>query len=573
MALTFVDWLIVAAYLGVTAGIGLLFARRGSRSGADYFVSGRALPWWLAGTSMVATTFAADTPLAVAGMVAEHGVAGNWLWWNMAIGNLVTVFWFSKLWRRSGVITDAEFTQLRYSGRPARLLRTFRALYMAGPINLIVIGWVNLAMLRILEGVLGVGTLTAVALLGLLILAYAAVAGLWGVVVTDTFQFVLAMAGSVALAVVAVEAVGGLAALEEGLHAAYGTKDAALAFLPQGGATWMPLTALLAFLTVQWWATSYPGSEPGGGGYVAQRMFSSRTERDAQLATLWFTVAHYAVRPWPWVLTGLAVVVLYGREDAAGGYVRAVMELLPSGWRGLMVAAFGAAYMSTLSTQLNWGASYLVNDLGGGAEGGRRRVWLGRGATVLLFGLSLGVTWLLQRLGSVEAAWRLLIALGAGTGPVLILRWYWWRLSAWSEIGAMASALLSFAVLTLGGVFDPGHPLEAVWLMLTTTAVTTVVWLVVTWLAPGTDPAVLDAFYVKVRPGGPGWRQVRTRLGLAEEQVAEGAVTVVHFVAGLACVYGTLFGVGRLFFGPLWQAVGLLGVAAVGFGWLAKKLR
>lgn len=572
------DWIIVAAYFVMSAAIGLAFTRRAGRSVSEFFVSGRNLPWWLAGTSMVATTFAADTPLAVAGMVAANGVAGNWLWWNMVMSGILTVFFYAHLWRRAGVITDVEFTEIRYSGRPAAILRAFRALYMALPINLIIIGWVNLAMLKILDVVLGIDPVPAFIAMFVVTMLYSALGGLWGVVVTDFIQFFIAMTGSIVLAVFAVNAVGGMDGLMAGLPAHYGSTDAALSILPQQGSAWMPLTAFLAYLGVQWWATSYPGSEPGGGGYIAQRIFSARTERDGVLATLWFNVAHFAIRPWPWIITALAVVVLYpGADDPATSYLRAIMDLLPTGLKGLMVAAFAAAYMSTIATQLNWGASYLINDLylrfidRDASQG--RLVLFSRLATGVIFLLSAVVTFWLHRAGSIEGAWRIIIALGAGTGLVYILRWYWWRINAWSEVSAMLAALVTFAVLSILGVFDPTDALEGAHLMLATTLVTTVVWVTVTLVTAPTPAATLDAFYRRVRPGGAGWSVVAERLGYGREPIAGGALSWMNWVAGVVSVYATLFGIGKLLFGPRLHALGWLLLAAVCFGWIGQALQ
>ncbi len=572
------DWLIVAAYFLVSAAIGLLYTRRAGRNLSEFFVSGRSLPWWLAGTSMVATTFAADTPLAVAGMVASNGVAGNWLWWNMVMSGMLTVFFYAHLWRRAGVLTDVEFTEIRYSGRPAALLRAFRAVYMAVPINLVIMGWVNLAMLKILDVVLGIDPVPAFALMFVVTMAYAALAGLWGVVVTDFLQFIIAMTGSIVLAVFAVNAVGGLDTLVARLPEHYGSAEAALSILPQENSAWMPVTAFLAYLGVQWWATSYPGSEPGGGGYVAQRIFSARSERDGVLATLWFNIAHFAVRPWPWIVTALAVVLLYpGTEDPATAYLVAVVELLPIGLKGLLVAAFAAAYMSTIATQLNWGASYLINDLYlrfiQPDASDRRVVLYSRLATGIIFLLSVLVTYWLHRAGSIEGAWRIIIALGAGTGLVYILRWYWWRINAWSEIAAMTAALLTFTALTLADVFDPTDALEGAHLMLVTTAVTTVAWITATFLTRPTAAATLDAFYHRVRPGGAGWRIIAERLGYGREPIAGGALSWVNWIAGVVSVYATLFGIGKLLFGPRLLALAWLGLAALCFAWIAHALR
>lgn len=571
------DWLIVAAYFVLSAGIGLAFARRAGKNVAEYFVSGRSLPWWLAGTSMVATTFAADTPLAVAGMVGSNGVAGNWLWWNMVMSGILTVFFYAHLWRRAGVLTDVEFTEIRYSGKPAAILRAFRALYMALPINLIIIGWVNLAMLKILDVVIGIDPIPAFILMFVVTMLYAALSGLWGVVVTDFVQFFLAMGGSIALAVYAVSAVGGIDGLIARLPEHYGSAEAALSILPQKDSRWMPITAFLAYLGVQWWATSYPGAEPGGGGYIAQRIFSARTERDGVLATLWFNLAHFALRPWPWILTALAVVLLYPGEEPATAYLRGVVDLLPTGVKGLMVAAFAAAYMSTISTQLNWGASYLINDLYlrfiEPNAPDRKVVRYSRLATGVIFLLSAVVTYWLHRAGSIEGAWRIIIAIGAGTGLVYILRWYWWRISAWSEISSMAAALVTFVALTVLGVFDPTDTLEGAYLMLVTTLITTIVWVVVTMFTRPTPDETLDAFYTRVRPGGRGWRHVAQRLGYGDEPIAGGALSWINWVAGVVSVYATLFGVGRLLFGSWGIGLLWLAIAAVCFWWISRSLR
>ncbi|HEX8451820.1 MAG TPA: sodium:solute symporter family protein [Longimicrobium sp.] len=577
MKLALVDWLIVAAYFVLSAAIGLAYTRRAGKSVSEYFVSGRSVPWWLAGTSMVATTFAADTPLAVTGMVASNGIAGNWLWWNMVMSGMLTVFFYARLWRRAGVMTDVEFTELRYSGRPAAILRVFRALYMALPINLIIIGWVNLAMLKILGVTLGIAPVQALVVMFVVTMAYSVLSGLWGVLVTDFVQFGIAMGGSIILAIFAVNAVGGIDTLVARLPEHYGSADAALSFFPRSDAAWMPLTAFLAYLSVQWWATSYPSAEPGGGGYIAQRIFSARTERDGMLATLWFNIAHYAIRPWPWILTALCVVVLYpDLEDPATGYISAVVDLLPTGFRGLMIAAFAAAYMSTIATQLNWGASYLINDLYlrfvNPAAEQRKVIALSRLATVVTFILGSGVTYILYWVGSIEGAWRIMIALGAGTGLVYIFRWYWWRINAWSEISAMVAALVSFAALTGLGIYDPVDPLEGAYLMLATTVITTIVWVAVTFLTAPTDEAKLVDFYRRVRPGGRGWRPVQALAGFPNEPVAEGALGWANWVAGVVSVYATLFGVGRLLFGAYTEAALYLLAAAIAFAVIARNL-
>jgi len=499
MTLSAIDWIIIAAYFAISAAIGLAFAGRARRSLADYFVSGRSLPWWLAGTSMVATTFAADTPLAVSGMVARHGVAGNWLWWNLALSGLLTVFFFSRLWRRAGVVTDVEFTELRYSGKPAAVLRATRALYLALPINLIIMGWVTRAMVTIIEVSLGWSGWAAALALFAITAVYSTVAGLWAVVVTDFVQFLIAMAGCIVLAVLAVDAVGGLDQLATATTQHFGSRDAALGLFPPLDSPWLPLSTLLVYLAVQWWAVWYPGAEPGGGGYVAQRMLSSKDERHSLLATLWFNVAHYAIRPWPWIIVGLVTVVRYpGLANPEEGYVRAMVDLLPAGLRGLMLAAFAAAYMSTIATHLNWGASYLVNDVylrfARRRADDREQVLVGRIATGALMVLAFVV---MQFLGSVEAGWKILLALGAGTGLVLILRWYWWRINAWSELAAMAASLVTSIVVQAVSGYDAADPSGKGFavVMLWTVGVTTAVWLAVTFLTPPESAATLEAFY------------------------------------------------------------------------------
>ena len=578
MRLSALDWTIIAAYFVASAAIGLAYAKRAGSSVSEFFVSGRSIPWWLAGTSMVATTFAADTPLAVTGMVAENGVAGNWLWWNMVMSGILTVFFYAHLWRRAEVLTDVEFAEIRYSGRSASLLRIFRALYLAGPINLIIMGWVNLAMVTILDVGLGIPPFTGMLVLFAITMVYSALSGLWGVIVTDAFQFVVAMAGSIALAWFAVDAVGGIDALVARLPEHYGSAEAALSILPAENAEWMPLTAFLAYLGVQWWATSYPGSEPGGGGYVAQRIFSAKTERDGVLATLWFNIAHFALRPWPWILTALAVVILYpGLENPGEGYVRAVIDLMPSGLRGLMIAGFAAAYMSTISTHLNWGASYIINDVylrfvrPDATQ--KQTVLVSRLATLGLFALSLLSTWWLYNVGSIEAAWRILIALGAGTGLVYILRWYWWRINAWSELGAMAVSLLAFVALSAAGTFDAADPRGGALMMLTITAISTVGWLLITYLTKPTTDEKLQSFYMRVRPGGPGWWPVQRALGLGQEPIADGALSWVNWVAGVTSVYSTLFGMGRVIFGDWLIGLAWLLLAAVSFFVIGTNLR
>ena len=584
MTLTTVDWAIVVAYFLFTAGIGFYFTRRGGESVAEYFISGRNVPWWLAGVSMVATTFAADTPLAVTGMVASRGVAGNWLWWNMVMSGILTVFFFARLWRRAGVMTDVELAELRYGGQKAAVLRGFRAVYLGVVINLIIMGWVTLAMVKILTLTLGISPWVAVLVCFVITAAYSVAAGMWAVLWTDFFQFILAMAAVIALAVYSVDAVGGMDALKAGVSSHFGSETAALSVVPfRASATgfeaypWMPLLTMAVFLFVQWWAAWYPGAEPGGGGYVAQRIFSARTERDGVLATLFFQVAHYALRPWPWILTGLATVILYpDLQDKESGYVRAYIDHLPSPWKGLMLAGFAAAYMSTIATHLNWGASYLVNDLyrrfmvKGRTE--KHYVNIARAATILLFLLSLIVT---SQLSSIEWAWRFLIALGAGTGLVLILRWYWWRVSAWSEISAMIASFITslVAYATIPQRYAAGDPRADSLVLVVTVAVTTVVWVTVTLLTRPESETTLERFYRQVRPGGPGWAAVSRRLGYGREPIPGGALQWTNWIAGVVAVYASLFGIGKVVFGEYGRGMVFLGLAILAFAWIARSFR
>ena len=587
MRLTAIDWAIVAAYFMLSTGIGFYFTKRGGESLSEYFLSGRDVSWWLAGASMVATTFAADTPLVVTGLVVANGVAGNWLWWDFLMSGMLTVFFFARLWRRAGVMTDVEFAEIRYSGKPAAVLRGFRALYLAIPINLLVLGWVTRAMIKILTISLGVNPYVAVGICFLVTMFYAVAAGLWAVLWTDLIQFIIKMTAVIVLAVFAVRAVGGMAALKAGVSAHFGNESAALSVLPvslQHGQlsayAWMPLTALGVFFFMQWWAAWYPGAEPGGGGYIAQRIFSARTERDGVLATLFFQVAHYALRPWPWIITGLATIILYPNlQDKESGYVHAFVDLLPTPWRGFMLAGFAAAYMSTVGTQLNWGASYLVNDFYKRFlrrnETEKHYVNVSRITTVFLFGMSVLVTWQLSSIGN---AWRLLLALGAGTGLVLILRWYWWRINAWSEISAMITSFVtSFAMLGHFGaalvphVVSQGGPAGDAWVMIITVLVTTVVWLSVTFLTNPEPDAVLDAFYKRVRPGGPGWLRVSTRLGYGKEVIPGGKHAWLNWLAGVIAVYATLFGIGKIVFGEWTAGAVLVVIAVVAFAWIARS--
>ena len=571
MQLTSLDWSVVALYFLFNLCVGLYYRSRAKLSVDEFFLSGRNVPWWLAGTSMVATTFAADTPLAVTGMVATGGIAGNWLWWCFVASGMLTVFFYARLWRRSGVMTDIEFSEIRYSGRPAAFLRGFRALYLGIPINCIILGWVNKAMVDILTLILGVTEKQALGIvLGMIALTsfISAIAGLWGVLVTDLFQFAIKMGMVIVLAVFAVRAVGGIEVMKQKLllmDAARGSQGSVLNFVPDLNSAWMPLIAFLVYISLNWWATWYPGAEPGGGGYIAQRMLSARDEKHSLLATLWFNVAHYAVRPWPWILVALASLILFpGLQKPETGYIRVMIQVLPPSLRGLMVAAFAAAYMSTIATQLNWGASYLVNDF-------YRRFWkpdamqqhyvlVSRLATVFLTLVSAVVTYYLD---SIAGAWKLLLVTGAGTGGVLLLRWYWWRINAWSEVSSMIAAFVVSFTLQLGFNLDTDKPVDFAWLMIVTVAVTTVVWLAVTFLTAPEPQEVLVSFYRRTRPSASGWRPIAA-LAPEIKPSPDGLTSLADWVAGCMLIYGVLFGTGKLLLHETVPGLALLAMGAVG---------
>jgi SSS family solute:Na+ symporter len=558
MKLSLLDWTVIGAYFLFNLGIGIYYARRAGGSTSEFFLSGRDVPWWLAGTSMVATTFAADTPLAVTGFVAKNGIAGNWLWWNFVMSGMLTVFLYARLWRRAGVMTDIEFAELRYSGKPAAFLRGFRALYLGLPINCIILGWVNLAMVKILEITLGVDKRGAILIvIGMLIFTafYTAISGLWGVLVTDLFQFVLKMGMVIVLAILAVNAVGGIDQLKTKITAmdAASGSGSRLAFFPEYDSVWMPAITLFVFLAVNWWASWYPGAEPGGGGYVAQRIFSSKNERHGVLATLWFNIAHYALRPWPWILTALASLILYPTlVDKESGYIKTLLDpaVFPTYLRGFMLAAFAAAYMSTIGTQLNWGASYVINDFYRRfiqrKSSERHYVLVSQVVTLLLMVASIVVTFYLESIGG---AWKLLLVTGAGTGTVLLLRWFWWRINAWSEVSAMICAAIVSLFLQIVLKWDSDRPRDFAYLMLVTVGITSIVWIVVTLATPAEPMEKLLAFYRRVRPEGPGWTRVAAVAGLSVQH-AQGRLYLqfVNWILGCVLIYGSLFGIGKLIF-------------------------
>jgi len=604
MQIAFVDWLIIAAFAIVTIGVGLWFSKRASSSTDEFFVSGRALPWWIAGTSMVATSFAADTPLAVTGLVCKYGVAGNWFWWAFAFGGMFTAFVYARLWRRSGVVTDVELLKLRYSGTPAHWLRVTRSLYITLIVIPIVLGWVIKAMLTVLKETIfyaesaTIGATAGVAqaaatgwastdgqawlcvLLMLVAVAfYSALSGMWGVAVTDALQFVLAMLGCTVFAVVAVQAVGGVAQLQASIAEQFGDGQA-FAFFPSFSSAdpWLPLHIFIFMLGMQWWATWYPGAEPGGGGYVVQRMAACRDERHSVLATLWYQFAHYGLRPWPWILVAFAALALHpelrtnyladNNFDPGIGYPLLMRELCPPGLAGLMLVTFFAAFMSTISTQMNWGASYLVCDFlvplfPHWAENQPRLLRASQLVSVLVLLLGISVSWLMvENNVSVDDAWKILAALGAGTGLVYMLRWFWWRINAWSEITAMFGSLVWFLILQQSAVqqFCFGRSLATEEQTFFVASLTVMTWLAVTWLTPPETDATLTSFYRRVFPSRLGWSRIAA---LAPDVVPDSdlGLRIAAAVVGSITIFVALPALGDWILGNTARAIGLTVVA------------
>jgi solute:Na+ symporter, SSS family len=587
MNFTLLDWSAIVAYLGITLFLGLYFRSRSGKSVDDYFVSGRNVSWWLAGTSMVATTFAADTPLVVTGLVYTQGVAGNWLWWAFLLSGMMTVFLFARLWRRSGLLTDVQFAEMRYSGKPAAFLRGFRAVYLGLLMNCLILGWVTKAMTSIVAVTLGVSDRNALAICVLFLIPftgiYVALGGLWGVLWTDLFQFALKMAIVIGVAWYAVSACGGMAALLSRLGemrtASPGAGDAT-SFFPDFSrplsteALWLlPVLTFLVNIGVQWWSFWYPGAEPGGGGYIAQRIFSAKDERNGLLSVLWFNIAHYALRPWPWILTALAAIVLYPHlEHPESGYMLIVSNYVPPALRGIVIAGFMAAFMSTVATQLNWGASYLVADFyrrfikRDGDE--RHYVNMSRVATVILVIASALVSVLLA---DIRSGWQAVLEVGAGTGAVYLLRWYWWRINAWSEISAMATALLMTVLLRWAAPFSGSNPVVFAKTALTTTLVTTLVWLIATFATAPEPQNVLLDFYRSVRPHVSGWQPI-ARLAPEVVPTRDLGRNLASWILGCAMVYLALFGLGHVLLGPMWEGLILLLISAICAGILYSNI-
>ena len=552
MTLSTLDWLIVGLYFILSLTIGIWSSKKAGKDTKSFFLAGRNMPWWLLGISMVATTFSTDTPNLVTDLVRQNGVSGNWSWWAFLLTGMLTVFVYAKLWHRSGVLTDIEFYELRYSGKAAAFLRGFRALYLGLVFNVLVMGTVSLAAVKFGEIVLGWPGWMTLSIACSITLAYSTLGGLKAVIMTDFIQFILAMVGSIwaMVFILGLPQVGGLSQLIS--HSNVVDKLSILPNLSDPN-VWIPV--MLVPLAVQWWASYYPGAEPGGGGYIAQRMFSAKDEENAVAATFLFNIAHYALRPWPWILIALSSLVIFPElsdiqkafpnlpADKLGHDVAypAMLSLLPSGLLGLVAASLIAAFMSTMSTQLNLGASYLVNDfyhrfIKPNASG-KDLVRVGRLFTVLSIILGAGLGLLLTSAGQ---AFTLLLMIGAGTGLIYILRWFWWRINAYTEIVAMISSLV------IAAYFNFGDSSLEEWEKIVFGAIlTTLVWIVATFVTPPDDEKTLQNFVNKINPGGPGWSKYSTPT--TEPWILPKGILLM--ILGCIVVYSILIGVGQLIYG------------------------
>ncbi|MCE1164077.1 MAG: Na+:solute symporter [Bacteroidetes bacterium] len=551
-----IDWSIVVIYFIINLLIGFYYYKKAGGNTENFFLSGRKMTWWLAGLSMVATTFAADTPLAVTELVGQSGIAGNWLWWNMMFGGMLTVFFFARMWRRANILTDVEFIELRYSGKAASFLRGFKAIYLGIFMNVIIMGWVNLALGKILKGMfpsqVNDGNVMFFILAIMIVTAViSAMAGLWGVAVTDAFQFVIKMTGCIILAVIVVNSpqVGGISGLQAKLP------DWALRFTPQigenasgsagtGGILMMTVSTFLAYIGVQWWASWYPGAEPGGGGYVAQRMMSAKNEKHSLLATLFFQVAHYTLRPWPWIIVALSAIILYPDLPAADkglGYVKAMNDFLPVGLKGLLIATFFAASMSTIATHLNWGTSYFINDFYKRFikpnESDKHYVTASRLMTVVFMIFAVLIT---NFMSTISGVWSFVLECGAGLGLVLILRWFWWRVNAISEIVATITPFVVYGVLHFGN-FGITFP-QTLYVIV---PITTLAWIITSFITKPTNEERLIEFYRRVHPGGAGWKRIAAKLPDVKPDKGY-AVLFLDWFLGVVLLYTFLFGIGKI---------------------------
>ena len=577
MQLQVIDWVIIAATLIVCFFPALFFGKRAGKNTSEFFVSGRSVPWWLAGLSMVATTFSSDTPNLVTDIVRRQGVSGNWVWWAFVLTGVATVFFYARLWRRSGVMTDLEFYEMRYSGKAAPVVRGFRSVYLGLFFNCMIMATVNLAACKIAAVLFGLDRWQTLLAVGLLNVVFATHSGLWGVLVIDMVQFFIKMTAVIAAAYFAVQLpqVGGLSGMVEKLSAIRGPSGINyLNILPDFTNTWdIAIAVFIMPIAVQWWAVWYPGAEPGGGSYIAQRMLASKTEKDSLGAVLFFNVAHYVLRPWPWILVGLCSIIVYPQLSdiqhalphlnpaLLGNDIAfpAMLRFLPVGFIGLMVGGLIAANSSTILTHLNWGASYLVHDFyrrflkHDATE--KHYVMAGRIATIILFVLSSTLVFFLD---TAKDAFDIILQVGAGTGLLYLVRWYWWRVNAWSEIVAMISSFVvsaGFLILGKNGVHVSTHIT-----LLITIAITTLCWVTTALLGPQTDMETLIAFYRKVRPFGPGWKKVRIAAGFKEDEYQSGdniPLALLGWATGCIMIWSALFTVGNVLYGRTDYAVAL----------------
>ena len=562
MTLSSLDWTIIGAYFLLSLAVGIWASKQAGKDTRSFFLAGRNMPWWLLGVSMVATTFSTDTPNLVTDLVRQNGVSGNWTWWAFLVTGMLTVFVYAKLWHRSGVLTDIEFYELRYSGKAAAFLRGFRALYLGLVFNVLVMGAVSLAAIKFGEIVLGLPGWVTLTIACSITLAYSTLGGLKAVIITDFVQFTLAMIGSVwgMMYILGLPQIGGLSNL-----LTHSNVVGKLALFPDMSDpnVWVPV--LLVPLAVQWWASYYPGSEPGGGGYIAQRMFSAKDESNAVSATFLFNAAHYALRPWPWILIALASLVVFPElkdlqsafpnlpADKLGHDVAypAMLTLLPSGLLGLVAASLIAAFMSTMSTQVNLGASYLVNDFyqrfirPDASE--KQLVAVGRMFTVISIILGGGLGLMLTSAGQ---AFNLLLMIGAGTGLIYILRWFWWRINAYTEIVAMLSSLIIAGYMNFGNV-----DLDSWQKIVIGAILTTIIWITATFITPANDEETLFKFVKMVNPGGPGWKKYQVGGAFELWPVPQG---ILNMLLGCIAVYGFLLGVGQLIYGNNYPGMLLL---------------
>jgi SSS family solute:Na+ symporter len=584
MHLALIDWIIVAFILLICFGPALFFRKRSGKNTSEFFASGRAVPWWLAGLSMVATTFSSDTPNLVTDIVRRNGVAGNWVWWAFTLTGVATVFFYARMWRRSEVMTDLEFYELRYSGKAASVVRGFRSVYLGFLFNCIIMATVNLAACKIAAVLFGFERWQTLLFVGLLNVVFAAVTGLWGVLVIDMIQFFVKMTAVIAAAYFAVRAVGGMPALITKLSATPGPGGINfLSMLPNFKSNWdLAIAIFIMPLAVQWWAVWYPGAEPGGGSYIAQRMLASKSEKDSLGAVLFFNIAHYVLRPWPWILVGLASIIVFPQlSDIQKAFPNldpsllghdiaypAMLKFLPVGFIGLMVGGLIAANSSTNLTHLNWGASYLVHDFYrrfiNKTATEKHYVMIGRLATIVLFFSAGAMVFVLE---TAKDSFDIILQVGAGTGLLYLVRWFWWRVNAWCEVNAMISSFvfsLLLLILRKFGLVIPTH-----YALILTVAVTTISWMLTAFLGPRTDREQLIKFYRKVRPFGPGWKAIRREAGVSETEAKAThesfPLALVGWMSGSLTIWSALFTVGNVLYGR-WVYAGVLFAVFVASG-------